>query len=658
MNTISGLERKSLEKELEFAKARVALLENKLRAIPYHDAVDSGPIGCWSQADHYVRLVENIDQGVFVLDRNFETVFVNKSALRFMGREIGTFDAIELLDSLSRTDRERIRNLILSQKSTAAVADYECEFPSVSGEKVVLRFRFTPLFGLEETYEGVQVFISDVTDESNVRQALEQSETMYQALFEGAGDAIFIHTEDGRLIDANRIACKRLGYTREELLELSPSDIRADGKFVSFAEHGKPGVFEEVEHITRHGDKFSVEVNSRLFYFNGEKIVMTIARNITERIQADKRAVLQRKRLKALYEMAHLNETSTRVFFEYAISRGIELSESEFGFIAQLEGHGNTSRFINWTAVAADAHAGHLPVPENLGQCGAWSEVIIRRTPLYRNLVSIDESQFPFPEGKVRNFLALPVLEDGCVVAVAVLVNREGGYVEDNVRNLGLLLDGMWNILCKKKSELKVRQSLKEKETLLKEVHHRVKNNMQVICSLLNLQTDYIKDPQDLMLIRHSIDRVRSMAYVHEQLYRSDDLSCIDFGQYISSLGLKLMNSYGVGHRIVFETELDSILLPIELALPCGLIVNELITNAINHAFPEPGPSDRISVKLSKEGSSARMVVADNGVGFSGLERSGSLGHVLIDTLVQQINGTLESFSDNGASFDLRFRFK
>jgi len=253
------------------------------------------------------------------------------------------------------------------------------------------------------------------------------------------------------------------------------------------------------------------------------------------------------------------------------------------------------------------------------------------------------------------------VVEAGAVVVVAVLVNKEDKYDSEGVRNLSLLLEGMWNILCKKESEQRVRNSLREKETLLKEVHHRVKNNMQVICSLLNLQTDYINDPQDLTLIKHSIDRVRSMAYVHEQLYRSDDLSSIDFDRYISGLGRTLVSTYGVAGKVQFTTSLDPVKLPIEQALPCGLIVNELITNAITHAFPESSVDEdnNVSVELALDGDIVSMTVADNGIGFdNGLERSGSLGHVLIDTLTQQIDGTMESFSENGARFNLNFRLK
>lgn len=664
MNTIVGFTEVSLEKELELARARVTLLESELKAVSGSEPEKSGCLSCWSGLDHYVRLVENIDQGVLVFDRGFEIVFINNRALELVGRERSAFDVQGLFGALGEDDRQRIREIVLLQRHAGTVERCECEFNLPSGDSAVLELKFTPLFCCENVYDGVQVIITDVTEDRRVRQALESSEKMYRALFEGAGDAIFVHDIDGNFIDANKYACERLGYSRDELVQMSPADIRVDR--TSDSDQGptfevKSKLFEAVRHRARHGEILDVEVNSRIVDINGGKKILTIARDISERVEASRRAILNRERLKALYEMAHMSETSTSAYFEFAIRKGIELSQSEAGFITQLDGHGSEQTFHNWTAMDRFGTSGVLEKPDNLSECGSWRDVVVQRIPYYDNSVDAGCNLLPFAEGCVQSYLVLPILEAGRVIAVAAMINRKGGYEDDNVRNLGLLLDGMWNIICKKKSEQQVRQSLREKETLLKEVHHRVKNNMQVICSLLNLQTDYIKDPQDLKLIRNSIDRVRSMAYVHEQLYRSDDLSSINFEQYISGLGLKLISSYGVADKIHFSTRLERIKLPIEQALPCGLIVNELITNAISHAFPHSGEDKQntISVELMLEANRVFMTVADNGVGFDGTpERSGSLGHILIDTLVQQIDGSLVSRSDKGARFELSFMLR
>ncbi len=665
MNTTCGFSDRSLAMELDLARARVAMLEKQLSITTADEKAVLEDKCYWSHIYHYLGLADNIDQGVLVLDRKLQIIFVNTSALQLLGCERDSLNAQNLFQSVSTFGQQQIGDLFSECKESGDIRSLVCECVLASGKTIVLRLKFIPVFGTDNKCDGIQIIISDVSEEHRIRSALKRSEMMYQALFDGAGDSIFIHDSDGNFIDANNIACERLGYSREELLQLTPDDIRVGDSSPVTRVPSQKGSFElqfaEVEHVTKEGENFSVEVNSRTVDFNGDTKVLTIARDISERVAADKLALLHRKRLKALYEMAHMNESSTTAFLDFAIRKSIDLTQSEFGFIALLEGSGSSASFSNWISYDRAGNAGAVPEPEDLKACGLWNDVVTNRKAVLNNDLDSGVCMHPFTDGGVRKFLALPVVEAGAVVVVAVLVNKEDKYDSEGVRNLSLLLEGMWNILCKKESEQRVRNSLREKETLLKEVHHRVKNNMQVICSLLNLQTDYINDPQDLTLIKHSIDRVRSMAYVHEQLYRSDDLSSIDFDRYISGLGRTLVSTYGVAGKVQFTTSLDPVKLPIEQALPCGLIVNELITNAITHAFPESSVDEdnNVSVELALDGDIVSMTVADNGIGFdNGLERSGSLGHVLIDTLTQQIDGTMESFSENGARFNLNFRLK
>lgn len=665
MNTTYGFCEGSLEKELELARARVAMLESKLRSVSGADDQMDNVELCWPQQDQYLRLIENIEQGVLVVDQNYRTVFVNQVALDILESTRTDFDALSFFRLVPDSVQEQIYNIISNSMFSEALEKLECELELASGRDLCLQLKLVPVLGYGSSHDWTQIVITDATNERKVKQDLERSKKFHKALFDGAGDAIFVHDSEGTFVDANKVACKRFGYSRHELLNMSLEDIKKEKSCAVFARIAEIGddsqPFLEVEQCTRNGDKFSVEINSRTVDFNGEKRILTIARDVTERVKADKRSALNRKRIKALYEMSHLSATSVPAFFEFAIRKGLELSQSELGFITQLEGHGSDTGFKNWISMDRFGDNEILTVPEGLACCGEWKNVLLRRSGMFENELDSDVSMYPLPDNKIYNYIVFPIIDGGRVVAVAVLANKEGGYDNDARRNIGLLLDGMWSLACKKKSEQQVRISLREKETLLKEVHHRVKNNMQVICSLLNLQTDYINDPQDLTLIRHSIDRVRSMAYVHEQLYRSDNLSSIDFGQYISGLGISLISSYGAAEKVHFSTKLEAIKLPIEQALPCGLIVNELITNAIAHAFPDKlkNQTNRLNVELSLNEGTVTMIVADNGIGIEGgLERSGSLGHVLIDTLVQQIDGSLQSSSDNGAQFNLSFRLK
>jgi two-component sensor histidine kinase len=202
-----------------------------------------------------------------------------------------------------------------------------------------------------------------------------------------------------------------------------------------------------------------------------------------------------------------------------------------------------------------------------------------------------------------------------------------------------------------------LRQSLAEKEALLKEIHHRVKNNLQIVSSLLYLQEAYMKDPKGVEILRESQNRVKSMALIHEQLYGRADLAKIDFGRYIQELVTNLFDAYGIDPpRIQLNVRADDIALGIDMAVPCGLIINELVSNALKYAFL-PDHSGTIDIVIrSLEAGRIKIVVADNGVGFAqppaDAEKK-SLGLRLIDTLTTQLDGSISIKTENGTRFSI-----
>jgi PAS domain S-box-containing protein len=202
---------------------------------------------------------------------------------------------------------------------------------------------------------------------------------------------------------------------------------------------------------------------------------------------------------------------------------------------------------------------------------------------------------------------------------------------------------------------------LHEKEVLLKEIHHRVKNNLQVISSLLNLQSSHVTDFQTIQTLRDSQSRVRSMALIHEKLYQSQSLAKIDFGEYVKSLTNELFRSYRqnfTGIQLNIETE--KVLLDIDLAIPCGLILNELITNALKYAFPD-GRNGTIKVELrARSGYNINLRVADDGVGMPpdfDILKTKSLGLQLVNSLVAQLDGSMELGNLPGTNFWISFPY-
>jgi len=216
------------------------------------------------------------------------------------------------------------------------------------------------------------------------------------------------------------------------------------------------------------------------------------------------------------------------------------------------------------------------------------------------------------------------------------------------------------DITPRKQAEEALRASLHEKEILLKEIHHRVKNNMQVISSLLSLQSRHLTDKAAIEMFRESQQRIRSMALVHEKLYQSKDLSRIDFSKYIESLIMFLFHSYRVNSDLVrMKTEVRNVLLDINSAIPCGLIINELVMNAFKHAFPG-GRKGEIIVSLRPSGDDRFILsVSDDGVGFpAGLDfhKTETLGMQLVTMLVDQLDGTISLERKRGTRFEVIFR--
>lgn len=208
------------------------------------------------------------------------------------------------------------------------------------------------------------------------------------------------------------------------------------------------------------------------------------------------------------------------------------------------------------------------------------------------------------------------------------------------------------------KLEQELKTSIGEKEVLLKEIHHRVKNNLQIVYSMLSLQSGYIKDEKSLDAFRETQSRVMSMALIHEKLYRSGDLARVDFSDYIEMLASKIISTYSVNGNVKINIRVDEVKLGVDIAIPCGLMINEMISNAFKHAFPG-GRAGEISIDMHEVPESAGkylLRVKDNGVGLPqgfDISNATTLGMVLIYSLVGQLNGTLDVKSAGGTEYTI-----
>lgn len=319
-----------------------------------------------------------------------------------------------------------------------------------------------------------------------------------------------------------------------------------------------------------------------------------------------------------------------------------------------------------------------VPVePIRFGE-GITSHIIRMREPLVLNqntAQALERMGAKVIGNPARSYLGVPIIvgEDVTGVISIQSIEREGMFDESNVRLLETIaatvgaaiqnaqLYGAMQeeVVVRQRAEEEIKLSLREKEVLLKEIHHRVKNNLQIITSLLNLQSAQLKDPEALMLFRESQSRVRSMALIHEKLYQSKDLARVDFDSYVRDLIVFLFRSYATNpDKIRTHIETQGMFLDIDTAIPCGLIISELVTNTLKYAFPE-GQRGNLYVGLGRADDGMLMLeVRDDGVGFPAdfdWRKSDSLGLQLVSTLSAQLHGTVEVDGKDGASFKLSF---
>ena len=260
------------------------------------------------------------------------------------------------------------------------------------------------------------------------------------------------------------------------------------------------------------------------------------------------------------------------------------------------------------------------------------------------------------------------VFETGTSLSYEYRSQRHGGYfirtlspIKEPDARVSAVTVVSKDITARKQAEEKIQASLKEKEVLLREIHHRVKNNMQVISSLLNLQSMHIKDKEALEMFKESQDRIRAMSLIHEKLYRSEDLARIEFSDYVRDLTRHIFTTYrAISPLVSLDTDIGDTLLDITTAIPCGLIINELVSNSLRHAFPE-ARKGKITITLhSPKTNDYKLIVSDDGIGIPedmDIRKTESLGLQLVTILAEdQLQGQISLDRAKGTTFQITWR--
>jgi|GEM_PF-1340571 len=500
----------------------------------------------------------------------------------------------------------------------------------------------------------------DITDRKRAEEALKKSEAQYRYLFDNAPLGIVTVDRKGQILEINPALLTLLHFSSvEETRKINvfrfPPFVEAgvSDQFKACLKTGKSLDFE-AGYTPKHGQAPFMAYHLVPILNDAQEIVG---------VQANVQDVSVRKeaeaRLKQSYEEVKTNQEATLRLMKSLTEENEERRKAEAKrneFAARLESVVKAAPI----GIGLTENRVFRQVNHRFCQMIGYSEEEL----LGQSSIMIYEDEVAYLRAGEKKYKLIDQYGTG---TIEIKARRKDGTVIDVLLSSSPLEQNDWtkgvtfttlDITERKKNEAQIRANLREKEVLLKEIHHRVKNNLQIICSLLNLQSMKIENAEMQAALMESRNRINSMSLVHERLYCSSDFSNIAFNDYIRTITRELFSSYEYTSRIELLLDVESIELGIDTAIPCGLLINELVTNALKHAFPDER-SGKIFVVFKRERADSFLLrVCDNGVGIRNVEAikaKGSLGMELVEVLTYQLEGQLIYPNKNKACFTVVF---
>jgi len=574
--------------------------------------------------DLFRTLSEKSLVGVFLIqDGQFQ--YVNPRLAEIFG-----YDQQKIIDDFSPhelihpDDQDTIRENIQERlNGTPESEEYQVKGVTKNGSIIDVN-----IFGSKTSYRGRPAIVGtavDVSKDKEIVRKYRASVETFQQLFNSISDAVYIQDQKGTLLEVNQGTVEMYGYDKSYLLGKTPEVLAALGKVdmdqmcnhIEKALQGEPQSFDWWGK-RKNGEVFPKEVVINRGKYFGKDVAITIVRDISERYQAEE----QLRKNEELFRQLFLNAPIPIALLD----KRQEIRQVNTAF---------SDTFGYTTEEIKSLNIDKLIVPESEKESASQnSQTIFDGEPVY------DIGQRLSKDGSLVDVLiyGVPVIVDGKTVAI-----------------FGIYVD----ITERKQAEEKVRKSLKEKEVLLAEIHHRVKNNLAVITGLLELQAYNTGSEEATEVLKTSQMRVNSIALIHEKLYQNEDLSEISFDQYLEELTNVIVSSLSSSQTdIDIIIDADPVKLTVNQAIPCGLILNEMITNAHKHAF-EGRSEGEIAILVEQDGPDVVLQIRDNGVGIPedvSLDKPTSLGLKLIGTLSKQLKGEPQFLdSERGTAFNLRF---
>ncbi|MEI7989055.1 MAG: PAS domain S-box protein [Chloroflexota bacterium] len=600
-----------------------------------------------AEQDHLANLnalIENTEDRIWAVDSGYRVIISNSAFIKTM-KKVLTKDLTESIDTRMDIFSQSLQDAWRGYYDRALGGEiFREEIGNhINGESFYMDYHFSPIRAANNEITGVVISGRDISDRKRKEQILIQSEEDYRVLFESMVQGVVYQNADGMITYGNPAAERILGVSLDQM-------------------QGRTSLDQRWRAIHEDGSDFPGETHPSMMAMKTGKNIKDVVMGIYHPLEGKFHWI----NINAVPQFMPGEDKAYRNFstFEDITERKLlqdSLRKREREVITLIE---NAPDMIErFDTDLREIYANQ----EATKQLGISLENLIGKTPLETGIPNYQQSEY-FEQ------MLKKTLEMGIAQEVWQIFSDppEQRYLlthivpeRDQHGNIESLLTISRDFTEHKRMEMALQNTLIEKEALLHENHHRVKNNLQVITSLLGLQMSQIHDPEDKVLFEESRNRIQMIAMVHETLVQSNNMAQIYMKDYVGKLTSFVYQSFGAPAYINIELMCENVQLNIDQAMPIGLITNELFTNAFKYAFPEGQPG---TIKISLDYLDAEdhksaevlLTVADDGVGLPAgwdIKQSGALGLSLVQILTRQLHGTLLVESQGGGtSFSVRFR--
>ncbi len=570
----------------------------------------------------YRELIETMHEGVWEIDRNAFTTFVNPRMAEILGYKPAEMLEKHFFDFMEPDGREAAEES-LKRRRGGEKELHELDFVRKDGRRVTVLLSVTPVHDANGTYAGALAGVMDITKQKIAEGRLRESENKFRSLIEQAAEMLFLHDLEGRIVEVNKAAVNKSGYSKGELLQMTVFDIDPDAhdrndqiKFWKGRTPKDPPLTIEVRHRRKDGSIYTAEVTLSKVTLSDGDFIFALSRDITERKKAKEKIAYEQNLTELL-----MDNIPDLIYFKDHERRFVRVSRA----FSEILGT-SSEKMIGKT----DADFFTKEVAEELARDDL--KLLEEGLPI----VNKEEGK-NFIRGVEHRFLATKV-----------------PWKDTKGKIIGFF--GISKDITElKKVQEELSRTVREKENLVMEMNHRVKNNLLLISSFLQLKAGAAADSSLIASIQQQIETIR---IVHEMLYKTDDVTSIGFKDYSDRLLRRIFSAVSPV-RVKFENRAKDIALPVRQAVPLGLIMNEIGTNAIKHGFPGvKDPVFSVYFDFLDAEQEYSLTLSNSGRAFPEditFDRPETLGLRLVSALAEQLNGKVSLKRQPYPVFSIRF---